>query len=244
MSCSQLLFIGHHKNRYISSLKKLQQYPTQKLILIVGEDPKLAGEKYVYQVAQEIKNDLERFWEVSIKKVNKTQVLLTIEQIFEIVNSEKKLGNQVLINTTGALRNLSIAGYIVACITGAKIFSAVPNYDNNKELDEIDQIIDIPILPIELPTNEQQEILSAIGDSIESVDEIIYNLANKKGTQDIVKNKLTNERARLSHHLKYLESKGLLTREKNGRKTRVMITKTGKLLLKIGKIILIEKMKL
>ena len=203
----------------------------------MGEDPALSGEKFVYQIAQEMQEELGQFWDVQIERVNKTDVFTSVEQLYRIVDLEQKDGNNILINTTGALRILTIAGYIVASIAGVKIVSALPGYENEKELESIDQIIEIPTLPIELPTEEQLEILTIIGELVDSVDEIIMGLGKNEKKDELSKKMLTNERARMSHHLKSLEVKGLIVREKIGRKMKVRSTNTGKLILSLGNIV-------
>lgn len=232
MPYSQIVFIGHHKLRYLESIKQLKNYSTERFILIIGEDPSIPGEKKVHKIAHELENEIKTFWDVRIEQINKLELFKAVEQLIKIVKYEQKIGNEILFNTAGSIRVLSIAAYIVSCVLDLKIVTALPAYDENGQDIGVSEIIEIPILPIALPGKEQYEIINSIDNSVDSIDEIIDNMNLKHKLSD---KKVKSERSRLSHHLKYLESQKIIIREKEGRNTKVYLTERGKLFKKLNK---------
>jgi DNA-binding transcriptional ArsR family regulator len=91
----------------------------------------------------------------------------------------------------------------------------------------IKEILPIPFFPIKEVSDEQMQILKALeNNDVASVDELISKLRPKleKETRDY-----TNERARLSHHLKSLRNDGFLESEKVGKTIKLRLSRIGKI---------------
>ena len=90
------------------------------------------------------------------------------------------------------------AAYISGCITRARMITAIPKYDKNDNEIGIENLIELPALPLFYLRDEQRRILTGIGAGVESLDDLVVRLNPKikKST-----NAFAKERSRLSHHL-------------------------------------------
>ncbi|MEM0203817.1 MAG: DUF6293 family protein [Archaeoglobaceae archaeon] len=228
MRVTQLVFVGHHKERLLESIRALK-LPVEKIVLFVGEE-EISGEEKVRRVAEELRSELKSSFEVEIAEINKRNLMKAVVQLLEIIRTEKALGREVIINASGSLRILAIAGYIAGCVAKCRVFTSIPKYDENFEEIGIEQIIEIPILPIDFPIGEQLRALSAIDGGLNSLDELVIKL-----NPSIDKNsrEFFNERSRLSHLVSRLEAMGLIKREKVGRNVRIYLTELGKILAEV-----------
>jgi len=225
---TQLVFVGHHKERLLESIRALRELPVTKIILFVGEE-ELPGEKKAIRTAEELKKELEVVWDVEIARIDKRNTIRAAMQLIEIIGAEKAGGREVIINASGSLRSLAIAGYIAACVTGSRIFTSIPKYNENEEEVGIEEIIEIPTLPIDFPAKEQIEILTAIDGGVDALDELIARLNPEldRKSEDFLK-----ERSRLSHHIAKLEKMGAVRKVKVGRNIRIELTSLGVFLVK------------
>jgi CRISPR-associated protein Csa3 len=230
MPATQILFVGHHKERLIESIKTIREYPVSRIILAVGQQDS-SGEKKARKIAEELKNELKTVFDVEITEIDKKNVMRAALQIADLINAEKNRGNSIILNVSGSLRTFAIAAYIAACVTNSKVISSIPRYDKEDNEVGIEEIVEIPVLPIDFPGKEQLEIISAINDGIESLDELVLKL-----NPDIKRNtkEFRSERSRLSHHIAKLEETGLVTRQKVGRNVRIMLTELGKIVKNIS----------
>ncbi len=225
---TQLVFVGHHKERLLESIRALRELPVTKIILFVGEE-ELPGERKARDVAEELKKELEVVWDVEIARVDKRNAIRAAMQLIEIIGAEKADRREVIINASGSLRSLAIAGYIAACVTGSRIFTSIPRYNEKEEEIGVEEVIEIPTLPIDFPTREQIEILAAIDGGVGALDELIARLnpGIDRGSEEFFK-----ERSRLSHHIAKLESIGAVRKVKVGRNVRIELTPLGVFLVK------------
>ncbi len=223
---TQIVFVGHHKDRLIESIKALRMYPVSKVILVVGEQES-SGERKARRIADEMVQELQTVWDVEIAEIDKKNVIRGASQLIRIIRAEKENREETILNVSGSLRTFSIAAYIAACITSSKIISSIPQYDENDEEVGIEEIVEIPILPVDFPGREQFEIIENIGDGLDSLDELVFilNPAIKKGTQEFM-----SERSRISHHIAKLERAGFVKRTKVGRNVRIEVTGLGDML--------------
>ena len=131
------------------------------------------------------------------------------------------------------------------------MITAIPKYDKDDNEIGIEDIIDLPALPINTLREEQLRILAALGGDrskppapssrkkkvvasktksgvggVASLDELVLLLdpTIKKGTDAFA-----SERSRLSHHLKNFESMGLVTKTKSGKNVVVRLTGLGEM---------------
>lgn len=224
---TQIVFVGHHKDRLIESIRALRELPTTKVILTVGEE-ELPGESKVRRIAEEIRREIEAVWDVETRKINKRNVIKAALQLIEIIRGEKQHGREVVINASGSLRTLAIAGYIAACVTDSRIFTSIPKYNEREEEIGIEEVIEIPTLPVDFPAKEQLAILQAIDGGVNALDELIKRLNPQmegKG-EDFFR-----ERSRVSHHLSKLEKIGAVRKVKVGRNVRIELTPLGEFLV-------------
>lgn len=224
---TQLVFVGHHKERLLESIRALRELPVTKIILFVGEE-ELPGEEKVRKTAKELKKELEIVWDVEIARVDKKNAIRAAIQLIEVVNRERRDSKEVVINASGSLRTLAIAGYIAACVTNSRIFTSIPRYNEKEEEVGIEEIIEIPTLPIDFPAKEQVEILTAIDGGVNALDELIARL---NPGMDRSSEEFFKERSRVSHHIAKLERIGAVRKRKVGRNVRIELTPLGHFLI-------------
>ena len=250
MTTTALVFIGHTKERIIESI--LRPFSIDKIILVVGEQES-TGEVKAREIADELTMDLKTFFDVETTRIDKKDVIRAAQQITRIIRNEQASGSDVLLNMSASLRTFSIAAYIAGCITQSKMFTAIPEYDENDYEIGIEDIIELPTLPLNTLREEQLRILAALGEGsseskptnsrkkkgvvvsettsrsggVASLDELVLKLNPKKITKGT--DAFATERSRLSHHLKNFESMGLVTKTKSGKNVEVRLTGLGEM---------------
>lgn len=219
---TQIVFVGHHKKRLLESIRALREYPVRKVVLAVGEQQS-SGEKKARKIAEELAEELKTVWDIEIVEIDKKDVMRAASQLVSLIKRE---GENVILNISGSLRTFAVAAYIAACVTGSKIITSIPRYDENDNEVGIEEIVEIPILPVEFPGKEQLEIISAMDSGVESLDDLVFRLNSgiKKGSKEF-----RSERSRLSHHLAKLEAAGFIRRKKVGRNVKIEPTSLGKI---------------
>lgn len=225
MSTTALVFVGHTKERIIESIRSSRKFSIEKIILITGEQES-TGETKSRKIAEELKADLTPIFDVAIMHIDKKDIMRAAGQLTNIIRNEKNQGREVLINMSGSLRTFSVAAYISGCITRSRMITAIPKYDKNDNEIGIEDLIDIPFLPLFSLKDEQRRILEAVGDGVDSLDDLVMRLnpKMKKSTDAFPK-----ERSRLSHHLKNFEEIGLVSKEKSGKNVGIRLTGLGKI---------------
>jgi len=212
-----VVFVGLHRERLIDSIRALREEPVGKIILMVGEQ-ELPAESKVKKLAEELKRGLETVYDVEIDKIDKKNTLRAAKQLVDLIKKERENGNDVLLNASGSLRNVSIAAYIAACVTKSRIITSISKYDEEENEIGIEEIIEIPLIPITLLPKEQMQIVQAIDGGVDSLDELILRLNPDINKTD---EKFMKERSRISHHLSKLEDLGFVRRKKVGRNVRI-----------------------
>ena len=229
MQNTQIIFVGHHKEKLLESIKALHEFPCKKIILIVGE-PISSGENKARRISKEIKNELETIWEVQERKINKKNVLTATFQLLDLIIKENKEGFNVLINASGSLRTFAIAAYIACSCTRSRLITSIPRYDEQDNEVGIEEIIELPLVPVNFPTEEQKKILFGIQDQNKSLKDLIIEL---NSTISIKKGEFQKERSRISHHLANLEEILLIKRTKVGKNVMINLTFLGKVMVKL-----------
>lgn len=64
----QLVFVGHHGERVLESIRTLRELPTSKFILFVGNE-ELPGEKRARETEEWLKRGLKVIWDVEIERI-------------------------------------------------------------------------------------------------------------------------------------------------------------------------------
>ena len=226
MNTSHVVFVGHHKDRLMDSIRMLSGYPMGRIILVVGEQHS-SGEGKSRVLAEEMKRELEPSYEVQIVHVDKKDITRGSVQIVRFIRSEKDLGNNVVINISGSLRTFAIAGYIAGSIAGCKIVASIPEYSESGDEIGVEELVEIPRLPVCFLREEQMKIVKSVKDGVESLDELINRL-----DPSIVKysDEFYKERSRVSHHLKILEDSGFVLKKRNGRQISIRLSELGNMM--------------
>lgn len=139
-------------------------------------------------------------------------------------------GNDVIVNISGSLRTFAVSGYIAGSITGCKVITSIPQYDESGEETGVEEIVEIPTLPVCFLRDEQMKIVAAVEGGVNSLDELIIRLNPSiiKYSDDFYK-----ERSRVSHHLKVLEDNGFIVKKRNGRQINVTLSELGNIMCNI-----------
>ncbi len=211
-----VLPVGSNKEVLLESTK-LSGKPIQKVYLVLGKDDR----EEIYKNAEEIEKTLSVLVEVKRILVDKTEIYATALDILRVIKEELKDGNEVLINASDTTRELCIACYIAAQLSGSKLYMAITS--NGK----IDKVIDILIPPLKKISDDKLTIIKTIdeqGGEVESINKLIELLEGK--TED--QKKYMAQRARMSYHLKGLEDDGLVVMKREGKNVRIKLTELGK----------------
>ncbi len=211
-----VLPVGLNKDVLLESTK-LSGKPIQKVYLVLGKDDK----EDVYKNAEEIEKTLSVLVEVNKILVNKNEIYATALDILKVIKEELKNGNEVLINASDTTRELCIACYIAAQLSGSKLYMAITS--NGK----IERVIDVLIPPLKKISDDKLTIIKTIdeqGGEVESINKLIELLEGK--TED--QKKYMAQRARMSYHLKGLEEDGLVEMKREGKNVRIKLTELGK----------------
>ena len=164
------------------------------------------------------------------KSIDKINILNAVNQLLDLILEEQKAGYNVIINVSGSLRTFAIAAYIVGCCTKSRIITSIPRYDEWDNEVGIEDIIEIPLIPVNYPTEEQKKILIGIQSETSSLKDLIIQL-DSTATQE--KADLQKERSRISHHLANMEGNSLIKREKEWQSVRISLTYLGEIMAKI-----------
>jgi CRISPR-associated protein Csa3 len=230
MPTTHVVFVGPERDFLMGSISLLREVGFSRIVLVTGNDPKFSGEALVQKTTKSLARDLGIFWPVTVVEVNKSSVMDAANQILSIINAERTLGNEVLLNVAGALQPLSMSAYIAASMSRARVVSALPHYNDEGAIIGATEIVEIPVLPIGYPGAEQQLLISRIGDGVESLDSLIYLMF-----PEIDKNskRFRSERSRLSHHLSKLETGGFIVKTKYGRNIAIHLTCLGQMFAQV-----------
>jgi CRISPR-associated protein Csa3 len=229
MNTSHIVFVGHHKERLMDSIKMLSNYPVGRIILVVGEQLS-SGERRSRVLAEEMMDELGQIFEVEIVAIDKKDITRSSVQIVNLIRSEMDCGNDIIVNISGSLRTFAVSGYIAGSITGCKVITSIPQYDESGEETGVEEIVEIPTLPVCFLRDEQMKIVAAVEGGVNSLDELIIRLNPSiiKYSDDFYK-----ERSRVSHHLKVLEDNGFIVKKRNGRQINVTLSELGNIMCNI-----------
>lgn len=211
-----VLPVGLNKDVLLESTK-VSGKPIQKVYLVLGKE----DSEEVYKNAEEIEKTLSVLVEVNRVYVDKKDVYGTALEMLKIIKGEIKEGNEVLINASDTTREICIACFIAAQLSGSKLYIAVTS--NGK----IESVIDVKIPPVKRISDDKLTIIKTIdeqGGEVESINKLIELLEGK--TED--QKKYMAQRARMSYHLKGLEEDGLVEMRREGKNVRIKLTELGK----------------
>ncbi|ADC65666.1 conserved hypothetical protein [Ferroglobus placidus DSM 10642] len=217
MAVVHVVFVGSDAEKVMESIKA-SGYPIHKAYLVYYADVK--------SVAEKLKEILKVLIDVEMVEVNQYEVFESMLKVLEAIRDDLKAGNEVYINITEAPKTLTIAAYIAAQVSGSKIYTAMPKYEEGKEVG-IERVIEIPVPPMKKVSEDKLEILKVIeanGGEVESINKLIELLEGR--TTD--HKKYMAQRARMSYHLRGLEEDGLVETKRVGKNVKISLTVLGK----------------
>lgn len=232
MSYTHIVFVGHHKERLMESITHYRKLPIHRVILVLGEDDS-SGERISRKVADKVKNELAPLFEVSLMKVDKRNIMNAATQIVDIIQKERVKGFDSILNVSGSLRTFAIAAYIAGCLTKSPLITSIPRYDAEDQEIGVEEIIELPTIPVQFPKKDQVHLLNAIAGSSGYLEELIVEL-----NPSVIDNpeEFAKERSRLTHHLKKIEDMGFVTKEKSGKNVIFQLSPLGRLFERISQI--------
>ncbi|HOT03988.1 MAG TPA: DUF6293 family protein [Methanolinea sp.] len=229
MTYTHVVFVGHHKDRLMDSITRFRKYPIHRVTLVLGSDDS-SGERISKRVAEKVKAELSPLFEVSIIRVDKRNIMNAASQIVDLIQKERQRGYDCILNISGSLRTFSIAAYIAGCLTQSTMITSIPRYDDTDQEVGVEEIIELPTIPVQFPKKDQVQLLEAIASSSGYLEDLILQMNPhvKDEPDDFAK-----ERSRLTHHLKRIEEMGFVTKEKIGKQVMFSLSPLGRIFAKV-----------
>ncbi len=231
MTYTHVVFVGHHKDRLMDSITRYRKYPIHRVTLVLGSDDS-SGERISRRVADKVKHELSPLFEVTIIRVDKRDIMNAASQIVDLIQKEREKGYQCILNISGSLRTFSIAAYIAGCLTQSPMITSIPRYDESDQEVGVEEIIELPTIPVQYPRKDQVQLLEAIAGSSGYLEDLILQLNPRMKDEPDV---FAKERSRLTHHLKKIEEMGFVTKEKIGKQVMFSLSPLGRIYGKVCK---------
>jgi len=173
-------------------------------------------EKY----AQNIKNRIEYIYKTEIVQIHPEKLDDIMEKLIDIIAENKD--EKIISNITGGTKVMSHACYILCSYLGGDAFYIFKRDDGSMEY------VEMPMLKIKLNSIiEERSTKKRILEKLMKKDyDSLTSLAKE----------LRIRESTLSALLDSLKEQGLIHKERNGRTSRIRISKTGKILLKLRKL--------
>jgi|Deesub1362A_J573_1020465.scaffolds.fasta_scaffold01978_14 DNA-binding transcriptional ArsR family regulator len=191
------------KERVLKSLRK-SSHPVNKVYLVLES-------KKANSTADQIEKELKTLIEVEKIQVDSSDVYSAVLSLANAVREELNEGNEVVLNLTGNSVKLAIVYFIVAQLSGSKL------YISDSE---------IPVPKLRKIGNEKLEVLWKLrdeGGEVFSVSKLIDLL---EGISDNEQEYMA-QRAKIGYRIKNLEELGLVETQKIGRNVNIRLTKLG-----------------
>jgi len=232
--------MGLEVDRVLGGLK---EYPTNKVILLYGKDPRS-------NIEMRSRKNGERIRSMVKATIDVTELEL---EIFDFYNSTRRLrdlfrslhdeGYQVHVNISTGNRIVTSAALLAAFMAGASPYYVRPERYSIPEDQEVlshgvVSVISIPRLSIQGPTKQQEIVLSALvsqGGSVRNEASLIPTLEEIKDFFDERKDEeskrsyIARRRSHLNRLLKGLEKDGYVSLTKRGKYVGVSLTDSGML---------------
>ncbi len=222
MTTTQIVFVGPSRSRLMMSLGP---YPVNKIILVVSQGESI-GEKKAQNIASQIMDKVRTVCKVELVRIDQIDIQKVTKQIIDIINREKEQEQKIILNISGSFQNFTIAAYISACLTQSHIVTAIPKYNQDGEVIFMEKTLQVPVLPFEIPTPEQIQLLNTIGDGVASVDELIFHAHPdiEKGSTEFI-----TARSTISQLLSNLEKNGFIEMKNVGKTSSITPSWIGKM---------------
>ncbi len=217
--------VGHTTATLLDSIKQaiaksLEEYPISKVVFVLGKKDYEESEKKARDVADDVEKGLgiipcERIY------VDLDDVLSAAYDIVLKIKRERT-DKDVIVNLSGSLRTVDIAGYIAASITNSKVIIGLPSYKDGK-LEGVRAVKDISLMPIEEISPEKLSVLGLLNTSEwKSLDDLAKELSKKS------KAGYKSLKSKISFHLKYLRQKKFVETKREKRTLLIKLSGLGK----------------
>jgi len=85
--------------------------------------------------------------------------------LLRVIWKEQEKEFACILNISGSLRTFSIAAYIAGCLTQSPMITSIPRYDADDREMGLEEIIELPTIPVQFPKKDQVQLLDAIAGS-------------------------------------------------------------------------------
>ena len=220
---TQIVLVGHTKVRLVEGIRRV---PAEKVILVVGDKPKLEGEAKVLEVAEAIEALFKDLLMIERMEVDKEDIFAAARVILQKVWEEVESGAEVRINISGSLRQMAIACYIVALVSRTPVFSVLPEYDADFQEVGVKEVYDVPYFPIKQVSAAEVEILQVVNRKgiVESIEQLMAETYGAVGASEY-----NRVRAKVSYYVKELEDEGFILKRRAGQKVSIELTQLGRI---------------
>jgi len=220
---TQIVLVGHTKVRLMEGIKRVS---TDKLVLVVGNNPNLEGEAKVVETAEAIEIIFRDLMVIEWLRVDKEDIFAAARVILQKVEEEIEKGIEVKINISGSLRQMAIACYIVALVSKTPIFSVLPEYDADFQEIGVKEVYEVPYFPIKQVSVAEVEILKVVNGkgTVESIEQLMAEAYGK-----VAEREYNRVRAKISYYVKELEEEGFIRKRRVGQKVQIELTPLGEI---------------
>ena len=220
---TQIVLVGHTKVRLVEGIRRV---PAEKVILVVGDKPKLEGEAKVVEIAEAIEALFKDLMVIERIEVDKEDIFAAARVILQKVREEVESGAEVRINISGSLRQMAIACYIVTMVSRTPVFSVLPEYDADFQEIGVKEVYEVPYFPIKQVSAAELEILQVVNRKgmVESIEQL---MAETYGA--VAEGEYNRVRAKVSYYVKELEEEGFIQKQRVGQKVSLELTPLGRI---------------
>jgi len=223
MRVTQLVLVGHTRTRLVEGIRRV---PAEKVVLVLGDKPKLEGEAKVVETAEALEALFKGIMEIERIYVDKEDILSATQTILGKIREEVEGGAEVRINVSGSLRQMAIASYIAALVSRTPVYSVLPEYGPEFQEVGVKTIYEVPFFPIKEVAEPMVKLMKLVRakagiDSVDQLAEEMYGAS--KGEE------YNRARARVSYYVKELEEEGFIHKKREGQRVRIELTPLGQI---------------
>jgi hypothetical protein len=228
----QIIPVGHTAITLLDSIRltikgsvidSSKEYPLSKVVFVLGNKENEESEKKARGVAKEVEKKLCALLGIPCDsiKVDLDDTLSAANDIAQRIREEKRTGNRVVLNLSGSLRTVDIAGYIAASATDSEVIIGLPAYKNDK-LVGIREVRNIPLIPIEKISNEKLSILGLLDTTEWKSLDILAKVLSKNSEAEV-----ESLKSKISFHLNYLRERQFVETKKEKKVLLIKLSKLG-----------------
>jgi hypothetical protein len=229
--------IGLEIDRVLAGLK---QYPTNYAVFLYGTNPKLDVEQKARNNGKKIEKMINATVTVRNEYVDHHDFKNAFHKLNDLFSDLNDEGYRIYVNISSGSRIVSSAAIVIAFMTNSIPYYIYPSKYNIPKTTTVlskgyEDIIQIPTMTIESPTEKERLILNALlkkGGEVEKQNELISNLESQdffpmQNEREENKKYVARKRAKLNRYLLNLSRRNFVSLKKEGRNVKVGITESG-----------------